>query len=710
MSYGKKLADLRLDHNCCSIAVIGKDLDNPAMRNGVGKTALMEALVYGLFGKSLSNISQDRLINNINKKGLLVEVVFEKDNTFYKVQRVRKGKTGSFVKVFKYLDGNIDGEGEEISKDSIHNTNSLIEKILGISYELFIRIVVFSANSKSFFELPISPSSGKQTEGNQTNIIEEMFGLVELSRRGENLKELIKENNALLKAEKREIEFLEESKQNNEKKLDETKQKIKEWEVNHKQQLAEYKQKADTWKKQEEEKVELQLNKRKQWQLDLDKTISELKASTKQADIEHKKRISKIEADLKGWDRQQNNTIAKFKDKISQIDKAAIEHDLENLDKISVLEKEIDEISEKIRKINDRQVLLDKELEDDEKKLASFEECTCPTCHQKYEEAKQQIPELTAKIEKIVAGKKQIEGILENLKTDSTNKLKEVISLKENLKVKDLDEKLKIYNNLQLIEEKIKNLEQQVNPYKEALEQEKNWKNNVESEIESLKKQQNPFMFDYVIPEINPFTQSYEDKVNEINPFKQVYEELSSAMVLNIDYTKINDLKKLLDHQNFLYKLLTKKTSFVRKVMLDSHIPYLNEKIAEYLDSLNMVHTVRFKHDLTTEIKKYSSELDYGNMSSGQQARINIALNLAFRDILQKMYGTIDLMILDEILDRGLDSIGVEAAARMIKQKAKDEKATMFIITHRSELDSMFDKKLLVYIEDGFSNFRLEDS
>ncbi|MNE22881.1 hypothetical protein D3C80_1161100 [compost metagenome] len=73
------------------------------------------------------------------------------------------------------------------------------------------------------------------------------------------------------------------------------------------------------------------------------------------------------------------------------------------------------------------------------------------------------------------------------------------------------------------------------------------------------------------------------------------------------------------------------------------------------------------------------------------------------------MHNRVNICMLDEVLDVGLDAVGVQAAARMIKRKARDEKLSLFIISHRDEIDSVFEKTLTVQMNKGFSYILQDD-
>lgn len=123
---------------------------------------------------------------------------------------------------------------------------------------------------------------------------------------------------------------------------------------------------------------------------------------------------------------------------------------------------------------------------------------------------------------------------------------------------------------------------------------------------------------------------------------------------------------------------------------------------------LGLSHQVEFTHEMTASISQFGRAMDFGNLSNGQRARVNIALSFAFRDVLQQLHERINICMLDEVLDVGLDGPGVTAAARMLKRKARDENLSLYIISHRDEIDSAFDRIMTVQLSEGFSTI-LED-
>jgi DNA repair exonuclease SbcCD ATPase subunit len=127
--------------------VLGENLDqggdDSGSRNGTGKTTIVNALSFALFGTALTNIKKDNLINKINNKGMLVTLSFEKDGNKYKVERGRKPTVMKF-----YVNDQEQAAAEnDDSQGDMRETQKDIHELLGMTHDMFKHIV------KNFDEL-----------------------------------------------------------------------------------------------------------------------------------------------------------------------------------------------------------------------------------------------------------------------------------------------------------------------------------------------------------------------------------------------------------------------------------------------------------------------------------------------------------------------------------------------------------------------------
>lgn len=199
-------------------------------------------------------------------------------------------------------------------------------------------------------------------------------------------------------------------------------------------------------------------------------------------------------------------------------------------------------------------------------------------------------------------------------------------------------------------------------------------------------------------------------ELDSTNPFVDQIEVLKRDGLQVIDFTKLNDLVKLRDHQDFLTKLLTSKDSFIRKKIIDQNLAFLNHRLAHYLTDIGLPHTVKFKSDLDVEITMYGKEFDFDNLSRGERTRLILSLSWSFRDVFESMQDKINLLFIDELIDSGLDASGVEAALAILKKMGRENKRNIFLISHRDELIGRVSNVLKVIKEGGFTSLETSET
>jgi len=181
--------------------------------------------------------------------------------------------------------------------------------------------------------------------------------------------------------------------------------------------------------------------------------------------------------------------------------------------------------------------------------------------------------------------------------------------------------------------------------------------------------------------------------------------EMKKSAIQKIDYEKANELEDLHRHQEFLYKLLTAKDSFIRTRIIEQNLTYLNQRLAYFLGKVKLPHTVTFQPDLTVRIEELGRELDFDNLSRGERNRLILSLSWAFRDVWESLYQQINLLFIDELVDAGMDISGVESSMAVLKDMSRTQKKNIFLISHKDELVSRVNSVLKVVKENGFTNY-----
>lgn len=194
-------------------------------------------------------------------------------------------------------------------------------------------------------------------------------------------------------------------------------------------------------------------------------------------------------------------------------------------------------------------------------------------------------------------------------------------------------------------------------------------------------------------------------KMNEEDPYKDQINDLLTTAMQEISWDTVNTLTALKEHQEFLLKLLTNKDSFIRKKIIDQNLSYLNQRLTYYLDKLGLPHQVKFLNDLNVEITQLGQDLDFDNLSRGERNRLILGMSFSFRDVWESLYQGINLLFIDELIDSGMDTAGVENSLAILKKMGRERNKNIFLISHKDELIGRVNYVLKVIKENGFTTY-----
>ena len=567
MSVGNVTQAVRFTNNGLTL-VLGNnvDLGGDGSRNGTGKTTIINALSYAIYGNALTNIRKDNLINKTNGKAMLVTLDFVKDGTQYRIERGRRPNT------LKYYvnEQNVD---EDEAQGENRQTQAQIEKLFGMSHDMFKHIVALNTYTEPFLSM---------RSNDQRAIIEQLLGITMLSEKAEVLKEQQRLTRDAIKEEDYRIKAVEEANQRIEESIVNLERRQKIWRDKQTTDVQDVQQQINTL-----EKIDIQIELNNHAELS---DYLEKKTLKDQAE----KWFTSIESD----NRKQDQLIIK-------------------------LEKEI-------------------ELLKDHK---------CHSCGQDLHDEKQ-ITILRDREEQLGEAHNQV---LKN--TEQQQEWKQAIDELGELGQMPVTH----YNKLQ-----------------EALEHQ-NTLNNLKTDVIRIQ--------------------------GEADTYQEQIDTLRETGMQEIKWETMNDLNILKDHQDFLYKLLTNKDSFIRKRIIEQNLQYLNGRLAYYLTKLGLPHEVSFQPDLNVEITELGRELDFDNLSRGERNRLILGLSWAFRDVFESMNTPINFLAIDELIDSGMDTNGVDSALGVLKKIERERNKNIFLISHRDELVGRVNTILQVIKEGGFTTF-----
>jgi DNA repair exonuclease SbcCD ATPase subunit len=573
MSVGNSTQAVQFDRRDLTL-VLGQNLDlggdDTGARNGTGKTTIINALSYALYGSALTNIKRDNLINKTNGKNMLVTIEFEKDGTDYRIERGRRPNTMAFY---------IGDEEQQITDESqgdSRETQAHIERMLGMSHDMFKHIVALNTYTEPFLALKAN---------DQRTIIEQLLGITTLSEKAEILKEQLKASKDAITAEEYRIKAVTDANARIQEQIEATKRRQTLWTTKHTEDIAK-----------------------------LETALAAL------SDID-------IAAELAAHDAlQTQNELSKA---AAELNKWKIACEQEQVRTLKVLDK------------------LKTEIE----KLEKHE---CYACGQTMHDEKHDI---------VLSEKRATmqETSLQYLANDT-----------------QLAEHIDALSKLG-----------KPGPIQQVFYDDKEDAINHRNSINNLQEQ-------------------LAAKKAEIDPYAEQIQEMETQAMEEVSYDAINELSNLKEHQDFLVKLLTNKDSFIRKRIIDQNLNYLNSRLSQYLDRIGLPHTVNFLNDLTVSIEELGRELDFDNLSRGERNRLILSLSWAFRDVWESQNQPINLLFIDEVIDTGMDSSGVESSLAILKKMAREGNRSVWLVSHKDELAGRVNNVLSVVKENGFTSYNTD--
>lgn len=169
-SYGEKQEIDFKNFSSTVVLIDGVDKDTEGSKIGSGKSSLMAALTYAIFGETVSNVKANEIVNYIKGKDALVELEFFVEKTKYKIERGRKPKV---LNIFKQIQDIKETNGlgwQNISKADDRDNDEELKKLFRMNFETFLQTSFFSVASehnKPF--LNMVPSSQKKVLENIFN-------------------------------------------------------------------------------------------------------------------------------------------------------------------------------------------------------------------------------------------------------------------------------------------------------------------------------------------------------------------------------------------------------------------------------------------------------------------------------------------------------------------------------------------------------------
>lgn len=662
--------------------------DSTGRRNGVGKSAIIQGLVFGLYGKSIGNdIKIPNLVNKTNTRNCEVVVEFDKDGVEYRVERGRSPTYFNFLTI----------NGTEIDDDSRgekKDTQEELTEVLGISQSLFEHIVVLNANVDPFLSLSVQK---------QRDMIEELLGITQLTEKAELLKDMQKDSKKLAEQEKFKIDTLIASNQRIQRSIENLQTEANNFESNKLSKITELKTKLSEYSFVDDFGFEPLYTSAKEME-------DAIEHNNKRSVLEN--RLNSLMQKREQYDQQIQSNKLTVLNKINELKAIDISSELalheelevwvqlESILKTNTSTKAFKEQS--IRQLKNELERLKSSESKETIKLNTVQDSKCPMCNSTLENGHNH-SEMVTKINETLS---DLSSQIIKVQYDISVAYEELdaieifeMPVKPVTKYSNLSE-AKLHEHM-LAENTAKYESEELNIYDDELV-------STYTELEGMELVEYDVVFS--TNEVKQLEMNYKSLTEQLkreeesgNPYFYQIETLKTESLQAVSYNEYDELEKLANHQDFLVKLLLNKDSYVRKRIIEQNITYLNSRLEYYTEQCDSEHFVKFMNDLSVEITLNDQSYDFKQLSRGERTRVNVALSLAFRDTYESLYQTVNLIMIDEMIDVGLDQSGITRMWTIFADLAVIERKNVFVISHKEELLSKTENILKIVKEDGFS-------
>ena len=716
------------------IDLTGNGLTNISGSNGVGKSTILEAMIFALYGKTRQEKIADVVNRNVGKDcKVSVEFVGD-DDEVYKVIRYRSHSThGDKAYLFK-------GD-KDISCKNASDTNEEIVDVFGMPFIAFVNSTVFSSEFYSNF------LAAKNSD--RLTIFENILSLKEVSYFYTEIKNILKELTE--KETEIKVNLAEVSSKENF-----AKETIDNYTSQAKAKLLELKAEKDTLKS-ENEKLQKELEELEE----LDVTKEKAKLSNNTLKEEYQKQLNEkteILTNLIIKEPEEKAVYDKYKDfdfiankenekeynkKKEEFDSLKIKK-MEEENKLSEMKSSLLSWNEKMKAVDIKQGAIDEKkraLGKDEEKLnselESIKSAICPYCGQimdeketaeKKNEANKRMEELKQKLDALIEEEKELLSLKKEYEENLKKEKEEVLKQKEIVDSFVLEEPVKDFiENSDLLEEKFNNAKKIYETYLKQKEENSMKEEKIKEEISSLKDKISKL-------EVSPYTEDYlnsiEEKIISKNKeiidnnykitaidgtVKSVYDKKyvekmkSNLEEISKQKEEISKQKEEIDndikHYEYLGECCSNKSGGFKKFFIGEMIPVFNDKINQFLPFFfgDRKIEISFDKDLNDTIKSDGKEITFASLSCGQKTRAEVAAAFALFGLSRVFFSNQSgLLIVDELLDRGLDEIGIKSAISVLESFAEDSK--VYVISHNPIVKENINEVIEIKTdENGFS-------
>lgn len=594
MSFGDEVFDFAAQKGMN--LVTGKNLDIEGSKNGVGKTTLFSALLFGLYGQLSNKVKLENIANRyLDDKEVRVVVYLDVDGTRYKAATGLNRRAQGYFNLCKFLET---GEEQDITKSTIAETREYFEtQILHCDISLFLRtILLTSEQNYNFFNLK------KQ---DKKDFIEKLFDIGLFGDMYEKI---------------------------------------------HKDALAADKQIASQQNRM----------------LVLNQNIEDYKSRSARFDSQQQEDRIRLESQIKAAD-----------DALTELSKNTIEKNTELISKYEAASKKLFDaklkLNEQIASANLHITTMKQEMQHNKRvradrkqiidKHAELLSRLCDDCKKVFD-----------KYHNLSSYKKDIDAAdksNEKLEADTASQQEALLSFMSKLNV---------------VDSKLKKAQLKLQELNSAADSAKQQQLQAEKRLSALRSE-----LAQVEAKANPYAQMLNDAVIKMDAEKSSLESAEES------YRYLKKAEEIVSQDS------------LKKFIIKDLIGLINQKIKHYLMKMGAAFTCKFDEDLDYEFVTEMGNCELQNFSCGEKKRLEIATCLSFRDfIAQRSNISSNILVIDEYIDSGIDSLAVESILQILKSFTTHDRQNVFIISHRAEVaNELFDRTIELQKKNGISSVHI---
>jgi DNA repair exonuclease SbcCD ATPase subunit len=694
LSYGDYVTRLEVA-NLGPVLILGSAGPEDDSSNGAGKSSLLSAFVWCLFGRTITNPNPgDRVTNWFTKKNCYVKI---KTADGWEVIRTRNFDGHSELILRK------DGDDETQSTNT--NAQTKLKELFGLDYEIFTSSVFCGQFGKSFLEM--SPVKRKET-------IERLLGLDRLNKYADTAKGQSKQIENRQEVTRTKIDVLKADSNRQEERLITNTKSKNQFEDDRQARLDQIQLKL--------QEVRLEIS--KTYLPDADKLTKQWKVANsileKVSQYRDKIKANQLKAELLAGEISRSDEC--------YADFGGWPYDVPNLDELEKKHKEADKASEEIATYS-KVILqvhgqyqcaaqdvnrLQRQIEGWENKSnTDCESCGQEICAEHVEKSIASVSEELARAirirdnhqsahDRLCKGRLELEAIEKpNMSLEEAKRLDELNkSIAEDVEAIGEQQDAMENERVELLaqNEKTKLVVQQIIDKLEAVKPKITLEEaaRIQAVHDSLEKRESDLSdrSGEILIETNPYSTIITGLLDVTKELKEEIDEYNN---------EIGQLDVLFKHYRYIHRSYSDRRK-IKSWLLSELIPFLNDRVQYYLDMLDIEMTIKFSSTLSTETDRWGYEF----CSGGERKRIDLAIMFGLYDLYMSIYGQqCNIMVLDEV-DSRLDKRGVESFTEIVHDICTNDErprpSTIFVISHKQELESLFSSQITIKKENNFSS------